>query len=108
MIVAGTPRGLPPPKPVATAMYCLPSIGEADREALAGRREARFAQTTLPSRSRRALKLRSRSPANATPPAVESTDVMNDARCSSDQVCSRVSTLNAASLPTLPFVPGIV
>jgi hypothetical protein len=39
---------------------------------------------------------------------VDKTEVMNDARCSSAQVCSSVSTLNAASLPTLPFVPGIV
>ena len=28
MIVAGTPRGLPPPSPVATAMYCLPSTSK--------------------------------------------------------------------------------
>ncbi len=28
VIVAGTPRGLPPPKPVATAMYCLPSTAK--------------------------------------------------------------------------------
>ena len=50
---------------------------------------------------------KARSPAKASPPAVDNTDVKNDARCSSDHVCFIVSTLNAPSLPTLPLVPGI-
>src|SRR5262245_278795 len=107
VIVAGTWRGLPPPSPVATATYCLPPtaklIGKPCTDVA-----SRVSKTTLPLRTSTPLKLRSRSPANATPPAVDSTEVMNDARCSSDHTCSSVSTLNAASLPTLPFVPGIV
>src|SRR5262245_36116790 len=102
----GTPRGLPPPSPAATAMYCLPPT-----EKLIGNPCAEVASfvshNTLPSRTLTALKLLERSPANASPPAVDKTEVRNEARCSSDHVCFIVSTLNAPSFPTLPFVPGI-
>ena len=47
------------------------------------------------------------SPTKATPPAVDSTAVRNGARCSMDHVCCIVLTSNAASLPMLPFTPGI-
>src|SRR5688572_25403153 len=104
--VDGTPRGLPPPRPVATAMYCLPPteklIGYPCTEV--GRR---VSHNTLPLRTLTALKLPARSPTKASPPAVDNTDVRNDARCSRDHVCFIVSTLKAPSLPTLPLVPGI-
>ena len=41
-IARGTCRGLPPPSPVVTAMYCLPSGGERHRESLHRRAEPRL------------------------------------------------------------------
>ena len=73
--------------PCATAMYCLPStaklIGKPCTEVA-----SRVSHTTRPSRTSTALKLRSRSPANATPPAVDST--------------RRHETTRAARAPTSP------
>ena len=44
MIVRGTSRGLPPPRPVVTAMYCLPPDAERHRESLHRRAEPRLPQ----------------------------------------------------------------
>ena len=63
--------------------------------------------STLPLVVSMALKVRSRSPTNATPPAVDSTDVRNGARCCSAHVSFKLLTSNAASLPMFPSVPGI-
>ena len=71
--VDGTSRGLPPPRPVVTAMYCLPStLNEMGKPCTDV--PSRVCHRILPVRTSTALKLRSRSPTNATPPAVESTD----------------------------------
>ena len=43
-IAAGTLRGLPPPRPDITAMYCLPSDAVGHGEALHGCAQARFPQ----------------------------------------------------------------
>src|SRR2546425_9540513 len=48
-----------------------------------------------------------RSPTNATPPAVETTAVMNGARCVYAHISFIVFTSNAANLPMLPSVAGI-
>src|SRR4029450_3156952 len=105
-IVAGTSRGLPPPLPVMTAMYCLPSMlkvtGKPWTEV-----GSRVSHKTLPVLTSNARKCRSRSPANATPPAVEMTAVMNGARCSWDPISFMVLTAEAGGLPILPSEHGI-
>src|SRR5687768_184702 len=89
--VDGTSRGLPPPSPVVTATYCLPStenvIGKPCTDVA-----RRVCQRIRPVRASTALKLRSRSPTKTTPPAVEITDVRNGARCCSDHTSFRLLT----------------
>jgi hypothetical protein len=68
---------------------------------------SRVCHSTLPVRTSIALNMRSRSPTNATPPAVEITDVRNGVRCWNDQSSFMLVTSKAASLPMFPSVPGI-
>src|SRR5262249_2056744 len=90
-MVAGTSRGLPPPLPVVTPMYCLPlmlnDIGKPCTEVA-----RRVSHSTFPVLTSNALNLRSRSPANTTPPAVEIAAVINGARCSYDHNSFMVRT----------------
>src|SRR5688500_17718109 len=103
-MVPGTRRGLPPPRPVVTATYCLPStanvIGNPCTYVA-----SRVCHRILPVRASTALNVRSRSPTKATPPAVEITDVRNGVRCWIDQSSFMLLTSYAASLPMLPSVP---
>ena len=93
-------------EPVVTAMYCLPStLNETGKPWTDVPR--RVCQSILPVLTSNARKWRSRSPTNATPPAVESTPVRNVARCCTLQTSLIVSTSYAASLPMFPSVPGI-
>src|SRR5215469_1452787 len=102
----GTLRGLPPPKPVLTAMYCLPfALYDSGKPCTEVPR--RVSHNTLPVFASTARNMRSMSPTKATPPAVDKTAVMKGECCSSFQFSFRVRTSKAASLPTLPFVPGI-
>ena len=99
-------RGLPPPRPVDTAMYCLPpTLNVSGKPCTEVPR--RVSHSILPVFTSTARNMRSMSPTNAMPPAVESTAVMNGARCSTFQISFIVRTSYAASLPTLPLVPGI-
>ena len=66
----------------------------------------RVCHNSAPVFTSTAWNTRSRSPTNATPPAVESTAVRNGARCVTFQISFMVFTSYAASLPTLPFDPG--
>src|SRR5438105_2279695 len=68
-MVRGTCRGLPPPSPVVTAMYCFPPIRNATGKPCT-EVPRRVCQSTLPVFTSSARKLRSRSPANANPPPV--------------------------------------
>ena len=80
-MVAGTFRGLPPPFPVVTARYCLPSMlnvtGKPCTEV-----DNRVSQSTTPVFTSSALNRRSTSPTNTTPPPVDTAEVRNGARCS--------------------------
>src|SRR2546425_12413000 len=105
-MVAGTCRGLPPPFPVVTATYCFPLILNVTGKPCTDV-DSRVSQRILPVFTSKALNRRSRSPTNATPPAVETTAVMNGARCVYAHISFIVFTSNAASLPMWPSVAGI-
>ena len=68
---------------------------------------SRVSQSTFPFLTSTALKCRSRSPTNASLPAVESTAVKNGARCSIDHVSFMVSTSKAESLADVAVASGI-
>ena len=77
----GTCRGLPPPRPVVHGDVLFSIHAERNREALY-RVPSRACHSILPVLTSTALNWRSRSPTKATPPAVESAEVRNGARCS--------------------------
>src|SRR3989441_6638373 len=106
LMIRGTFLGLPPPRPVVTAMYCRPAMlnvtGEPCTEV-----PSRVSHNVSPVFTSKARNVRPKSPTKPMPLAVVNTDVRNDARCSRDHTSFIVFTSYAASLPTWPSLPGI-
>src|SRR5258705_13515473 len=105
-MVAGTLRGLPPPLPVVTATYCLPSMLNVSGNPCTDV-PSRVSHSTVPVFTSSARNRRSRSPTKTTPPAVDIAAVRNGGRCVYDHFSCIVDTSKAASFPILPSVPGI-
>src|SRR5579862_7178552 len=90
-IAAGTLRGLPPPSPVITAMYCLPSTLNVTGKPCTDV-PSRVSHNIWPVLTSRTWTPRLISPTSTQPPAVDSAAVRNGACCSYFQASFMVFT----------------